>query len=274
MSEFFRKSLYRPSAPKLLEVKRVTEVTPGLVSVTLTGNDLSSFPVHCPAAHVKLFLPLTGQAKPALPTLGPDGPVWPKNEAKPIVRTYSVRQFRPDSLELDIEFAVHGVEGPATAFARAAEPGHFVGVSYPGGPDPMIPPAELYVLAGDMSAAPGIASILEHLADNAVGQVFLRADSHHDVRPLKKPKGMSLYWFVCEPDNLSQIVADFELKVEASDSTFFWLGGEHNLVVTLKAFLTRECGVKKEMLYALPYWRYRFSEEGYHDQRDEVMAES
>jgi len=256
----------------LLRVARVASVTPGLVSVTLAGDELASFPEHCPAAHVKLFLPRAGQPRPALPTLGPDGPVWPANAEKPIVRTYSVRSFRPQAREIDIEFAVHGVDGPATAFAKGAQPGDYVGLSYPGGPDPMIPPARCYVLAGDMSALPAIASILEHLPRDAHGAALIRVDDAADVRPLAAPEGVAVRWFEAGPEGIDAIVGAFKSVDTPTEASHFWIGGEHALVVALRRHLVKERGIAKDALYALPYWRHRFSEEGYHDTRDDVMS--
>jgi NADPH-dependent ferric siderophore reductase len=274
VSEFFRKSLYRPSAPRLVRVTRVAPVTPGLIAVTLTGEGLADFPTYCPAAHVKLFLPREGQTRPALPSLGPNGPVWPDGEPKPIVRTYSVRSFRPEASEIDIEFAVHGVEGPATRFARTARPGDYVGLSHPGGPDPMIPAASRYLFAGDTSALPAIASILEHLPAEAGGEALIRVDAATDVRELRRPAGMRVRWFVASPTELEELVAAFRALPWSDDGLHVWLGGEHALVVGLRSYVTQERGIAKEALYALPYWRHRFDEESYHEARDQAMSEA
>lgn len=273
MSEFFRKSLYRPSAPSLLQVKRIHETSPGLRAITFTGEGLKKFPAYCPAAHVKLFLPRDGQEHPTLPTLGPSGPVWPSGELKPIIRTYSVRGFRPDALEIDIEFAIHGVEGPATKFARQAKPGDSIGVSYPGGPDPMFPAASRFVLAGDTAALPALASILEHLPPTTAGDVFIRVDQADDVRDLSRPTGVHLHWFVDAPENIHELVEAFKNAAFTTTDTFYWIGGEHSLVVSLRKYLARELGVTKDAIYALPYWRHNLDEEGYSETRDAVMNE-
>jgi NADPH-dependent ferric siderophore reductase len=249
----------------------VAPVTPGLLNVTLTGEGLDSFPAYCPAAHVKLFLPHPGQERPALPTLGPDGPVWPANEKKPIVRTYSVRSFRQAEREIDIEFAIHGVEGPASRFARNAAPGDHVGLSYPGGPDPMIPPAAHYFLAGDMSTVPALASILEHLPPHATGHVMVRADDAGDVRDLPRPEGMHLHWHVADPTGIAEMTNAFKALPLPTGGAFYWVGGEHALVVSLRKYLVAERHIAKDSLYALPYWRHTFDEEGYHQMRDHVM---
>src|SRR5690606_35199058 len=141
-----------PSSPVLLRVKEVLPISPSLRRITLAGPGMEHFPHHCPAAHIKVFLPRPHQEVPTLPELGPNGPIWPPAEVKPIVRTFSVRAFRPNQKELDIEFTCHGTIGPASRFALSAQVGDAIGISYPGGPDPMIVPADVYHMAADTSA--------------------------------------------------------------------------------------------------------------------------
>lgn len=271
MSHYFRKSLYRASPPCLLQVKRAVQISPGLLRITMTGDGLDSFPAFCPAAHVKLFLPRPGQNRPALPTLGPDGPIWPVAEPKPIVRTYSVRNFRHAAREIDVEFAIHGVEGPATRFARRAAPGDYIGMSYPGGPDPMIPPASCYYFAGDMSALPALASILEHLHQDARGAALIRCDDEQDVQNLQRPAAMHLDWVVGGIRSTGKVIEAFKTLPSPPKDTFFWVGGEHTLAVSLRQYLNQDSGVPKDALYALPYWRHSYDEENYHKIRDAIM---
>ena len=60
-------------------------------------------------------------------------PVWPAGEARPTIRTYTVRRFDAAAGELDVDFVLHAGHGPAAAWARDAQPGAWVGVSEPGG---------------------------------------------------------------------------------------------------------------------------------------------
>ena len=70
-----------------------------------------------------------------LPKLGPRGPVWPPPDQRPITRTYTVRRFDATAGELDIHFVLHDDAGPASNWAARAEPGDFIGIVGPGGPD-------------------------------------------------------------------------------------------------------------------------------------------
>lgn len=48
-----------------------------------------------------------------------------------------MRAIRPELKELDIEFAVHEDAGPAINFALNAKVGDYIGITNPGGPDPI-----------------------------------------------------------------------------------------------------------------------------------------
>src|SRR5690606_29381721 len=140
-------------------------------------------------------------------------------------------------------------------------------------PDPMIPPVKHFYLAGDLSSLPAVASILQHLPEDVRGAAMVRVDDKADIRDLNRPEGMELKWFVSPPDEIGELVDAFQALSLPSSDVHYWIGGEHSLVVALRKHLVTERAVAKDHLYALPYWRYRFSEETYHDTRDQVMAE-
>ncbi len=64
------------------------------------------------------------------------------------MRTFTIRAFRREALELDIDFALHGDGGPASRFANEVKPGDLLAISGPGGPDPMLQPASHYYMVG------------------------------------------------------------------------------------------------------------------------------
>lgn len=63
---------------RLLQVLRVHAVTPHLLRVTLGGTDLADFESSSFDDHVKVFFPAPGTERPTLPTLGANGPSFPK----------------------------------------------------------------------------------------------------------------------------------------------------------------------------------------------------
>ncbi|MEA3131186.1 MAG: hypothetical protein QOF46_2981, partial [Paraburkholderia sp.] len=88
---------------RLLQVKAVRALTPHLIRVTFTGEDLRDFVSASFDDHIKVFFPEPGAAKPALPEAGPDGPVFPAGLPRPIARDFTPRRFDADARELDIE---------------------------------------------------------------------------------------------------------------------------------------------------------------------------
>lgn len=190
------KPKYRPTPPRLVQVKKVVDTSPHLRRVTFYSPTLHNYPTDCAGAHLKVFLPLAHQTQPELPVLGEKGPQWPAAEVRPIVRTYSVRAIRAELCEIDIEFALHDHSGPAVNFARNAKSGDWIGITNPGGPETMLPAAEYSYLVGDPSSLPAIAALLETLPANAQGHAIIRVDTPQDVLNLVKPAGFELSWVI------------------------------------------------------------------------------
>lgn len=93
-----------------------TELPGHLVRITVGGPELAGFTSVGPADHVKLFFPTAG---------GPAG------------RDYTPSEYRPvgasSGPELDLDFVVHGTDGPASAWALAARPGDEIAFGGPRG---------------------------------------------------------------------------------------------------------------------------------------------
>ncbi|KAA9001302.1 siderophore-interacting protein [Affinibrenneria salicis] len=266
------KTTYRPAPPRLVQVKAIRDITPGLRRITFSGENLHDYPPDCESWHLKILLPHAGQLKPDLPTLTPQGPQWREGETPPFIRTYSVRAFRPAQRELDIEFAIHdGDGGPALSFARRAQPGDWIGISNPGGPDPMLPTASYYFMAGDPTSLPAIAALLEKMTPDAQGKAVIRVDKECDIQPLNKPAGIEIVWLcgdISLTDRLTAIFTSWPLP--ETDATF-WIAGEDQMIKTLRRYLRRDKAVDRQRVYAIPYWRRGYNEERYHDLRHEIM---
>jgi NADPH-dependent ferric siderophore reductase len=153
---------------RTLQVLRTHLVTPRMTRVTLGGDELAGFPGTGPDQRIKLFFPMPGQRRPAMPRASSGGPVWPPGEPRPVIRSYTVRRFDAAAGELDVDFVLHGAHGPAAAWAAAAEPGDWVGVSDPGGRYRPDPTARAHLVIGDESALPAIATVLEALSADSV----------------------------------------------------------------------------------------------------------
>ena len=264
--------------PRLTQVLRTYDVSPAIRRVVLGGEALREFPADRNGAHIKVFLPLAGQAQPVLPKLGPKGPVWPPQHVRPITRTYSVRHYCAAKNELAVDFVLHGDDSPAAGWANSAKPGDFLGIAGPGGPNPLLAPAVHHVLVGDLTALPAIAALLELLDENAHALVFLWVpedkEAAHKAMTLHHPSGVKIVWLSSAQNQCTscvlQAVQQQVPKAWQGDLSAF-IAGENSLVLNVRQFLCDEFNLNKSLMYATPYWRYGQDEETYHQERHRIM---
>ncbi|MBC3190672.1 siderophore-interacting protein [Pseudonocardia sp. C8] len=250
------------TAPRLLQVARTERITPAMIRVTLTGEELAGFPGHGPDRRIKMFFPVEGQDRPAIPRASTGGPVWPAGEPRPAIRTYTVRRFAPDAGahgELDVDFVVHAGDGPAAAWAVDARPGDWVGVSEPGGRWEPDPAASFQLVIGDESALPAVATVLETLAaalpDVPVRAVVEVADAGEEQ---DLPGHAQVDW-VHRGDAPAgtPLVAAVKALTLPEGRGQAWLSGESAAVKELRGHLLSDRGFDRRAVYATGYWRAR-----------------
>ncbi|WP_437786398.1 siderophore-interacting protein [Sorangium sp. So ce1097] len=259
--------------PRLLEVLRATAISPRMRRITLGGEAIAGFPARSDGAHIKVFFPRGDQAAPELPTLGPEGPIWPPTPRRPITRTYSVRRYDARAGELDVDFVLHGDDGPASRWARRARPGDRLGIAGPGGPDPMLGPADFYLLAGDLSALPAIAALLENLPATARGHAVVAVPDAAEMLDIARPPHVALTWIPLDGAHAPGPRLEDAVRAMTwpEGRVFAWVAGESSSVVAIRDHLLDERGLGREAMYAVPYWKASQSEEAYHAERHRIM---
>ncbi len=227
------------TAPRLLQVRRSERITPRMVRVTLGGDELAGFGGEGPDRRIKMFFPVTGQERPAVPRATSGGPLWPAGEPRPAIRTYTVRRF-----------------DPAAAWARDARPGAWVGVSEPGGRYEPDPAADFHVVIGDETALPAVATVLEALPAGVPALAFLEVADAGEEQEL--PGTAQLHWVHrgdAEPGApLAAAVRAAQFPAGAGQA---WLSGESACVRDLRKHLLDERGLDRRRVYATGYWRAR-----------------
>jgi NADPH-dependent ferric siderophore reductase len=185
MDSLTRESLRvrHPLRLRLAQVTAVEAISPRMRRITLGGEELKGFASAAADDHVKLFFPQRGQDRPALPSLGPNGPVFPEGAARPVMRDFTPRRFDANAGELTIEFVLHG-HGPASAWADEARPGQWIGVGGPRGSLLIPDDYDAYLLVGDESALPAIARRLEEMAPGAVVFALIEVGDRREERYL------------------------------------------------------------------------------------------
>src|SRR5579863_5790286 len=150
---------------RMLQVRDARPLTPKMLRVVLGGDDLAGFLSAAHDDHVKLFFPPPGEEKPAMPTLTPNGPVYPDGVPRPAARDYTPRHYDAAANTLTVDFVLHG-DGPAAMWAAQARPGHFLGVGGPRGSFIVPDDFDWYLFVGDETALPAIGRRLEELPAN------------------------------------------------------------------------------------------------------------
>jgi NADPH-dependent ferric siderophore reductase len=233
----------------------VSSISPRLISVLVTGDELDGFADAVPTAHLKVFLPADGQDEPNLPAYTPDGVVYADEDApRPVVRTYTPRRYDPAAKILEIQFLLHG-EGPASAWAQRAKPGDKLAVGGPGGRFSLEPAADHWWLAADESALPAVATLLEALPESAAAEVHLEVDGPDDEIELPGPAKTALTWHHRQPGAYGQELAAAARAAAIPDGARIWVACESSAMRDIRRYFTRERGIPLGQLVTRGYWR-------------------
>lgn len=285
-----------------VQVRAITDITPTFRRFTFGGDELSGYGDPGFDQRIKIVFPTPTVSIDAMPQGDDDWYTrWremPENQRPPF-RTYTTRRVRNDVGEVDVDMVAHDVQGPASEWIDRAVVGDEVlivgpaaeydGVSF--GID-FVPPAhtESILLAGDETAAPAIAVILEQLPREAQGVVVLEVPHPGDVDYLPAHPGFE-YRVGARADNArhSYLVPEVEdaagqlapagrgAEVEEIDiehdilwevprtakggaalkraALYSWLAGEAGAIKALRRHLVAERGVDRRAVAFMGYWR-------------------
>ena len=162
--------------PRQAEVRRASRLTPQMIRLVLGGEGLRGFGAGPFTDHyVKLQIPPPGAGYDAPFDLDEIKATLPRDRW-PKVRTYSVRDWDPDRLELTIDFVNHGSAGIAGPWAEAAVPGDRIQLIGPGGAYEPSPEADWHLMVGDACVIPAIAVALRRLRPGVPAHVIISVD--------------------------------------------------------------------------------------------------
>lgn len=242
-----------------VRLKAAITLTPHMRRLTFTGEDIARF-VNDDDLHVRLYFPPEGLAKPEWPWPAPDGRIlWPEPDRRPLTRYYTIRRIDLESREIDIDFVVHDHAGPGSAFAVNAKAGAICGMAGPLGR--AIRPARWLLLAGDETALPAIARILETLPATATGEVFIEVADRDEEVPLVAPSGVAIRWLhrAGRPAGTTQLLVDAVKAVQWPDhrEVFAWVACEAQALKALRDHLRDDRKLARDQHLAVAYWSLR-----------------
>lgn len=238
-------------------VRRIERVTPRMARITVAGQELAGFPGAGTDQNVMLYFYPDGVTLPEPLTLESARAMW--SRVRPLTRTYTIRRHDPANHEIDFDFVLHGDHGLASAWAQRVRPGEpviFVG------PSPAYQPAAdvgTYLLAGDETALPAIASILRVLPSEARAVVLVEVADAAEEQPLPTAAAAEITWLhrdgrpAGQNDLLDRAVRGAELPAGTTEA---WVAGERSAVLAVRRYLLDERRFERHRVRPTTYWRY------------------
>lgn len=231
-----------------LVAEQVELVTPHMKRITVDGSCLSPFRDGLPAQWLKVFVPGA--------TAG---------------RAYTVRRFDPVSKKLDLDFVLHGDDGPASAWAARVKPGDTFRVSgtHPRSGFAIEPPAARYLLFGDETALPAIGGILEALPTHVQADAFVEVADAYEEQVIESVAAVNLTWLhrKAVEDEASGLEDAARAIPRPDENTVIWIAAESSVVAVLRRLALSEWGVDRRRVHAAGYWK-----RGESDHRDEEAS--
>ena len=259
-------------------VRRVDRVSPHLLRVVLGGPELQGFGAGAFTDHyVKLLFPADGA------TYGPEldlaelRATRPK-EQRPRTRTYTVRAWDPEAVELTIDVVQHGDRGVAGPWAAAARPGDVLQLLGPGGAYAPDPDADWHLLVGDSSVLPAIAASLPRIPAGRPVHVVVEVHDAAEEQPLSSPGDLRVTWLhrgdlgAVAPADEPLAVAVRELAFPAGRVHAF-VHGEAVAVRELRRHLLADRGLDRQQLSISGYWKRTLDEDGWQSSKAAWNAE-
>lgn len=196
------------------------------------------------AIHFRILLPAPENTDPDYPTLAPNGSTnWPKG-AKALHRpVYTARRTVGDLVEMDV-FQHEG--GKASDWARDVMAGARVAIIGPGGGG-LVHHGSV-VLAGDETAYPAIARIMETLPAEATGKVVLLSHNGHRDYPFPDGHELTVEWV-----DKKAFASATRAAIKACDDCYAWVAAERGQTGKITASDELK-SVPKTQRYVAGYW--------------------
>ncbi|MGV9452714.1 siderophore-interacting protein [Streptomyces sp. NPDC003635] len=261
----------KPRTPRSAQVVRTERLTPHMQRVVLGGEGLADFTADtCTDHYVKLLF-------------GPESVTYPEpfdlerireefpREQWPVTRTYTVRAWDPEHLELTLDFVVHGDEGLAGPWSLRARPGETVRFMGPGGAYAPDPTADWHLLVGDESALPAIARSLEALPAGAKAYAFVEVSGPEEEQ--KIDSDVDVTWVHRGNRPVGETLAETVRALDFPEGRLHaFVHGEAGFVKDLRRLLRVEREIPREDLSISGYWRLGHNEDGWQASKREWNA--
>lgn len=219
-----------------LVVQSTERITPDMIRIVVTGEDLADFVSLGADDHIKLFVQ--------------------DDAGQPAMRDYTPRAYDNAARTLTIDFAVHEA-GPATRWAIGAKPGDAVEIGGPRGSAVVSPTYDWWLLIGDETALPAIGRRLEELPPGASAITLGIVTGAAEEQAFTSPASLDARWVhrpLAQADDPASVLAALgDLQTPAGDG-FIWVAAEARVARAVRDhFLSK--GHPPTWMKAAGYWK-------------------
>ena len=240
-----------------LTVGKMTDLSPHMRRIRLHGADLAAYDTD--SIHIRLLIPPRGQVAPKWPTLADNGmPVWPHGEDTIEQRIYTIRDINAAAGWMDVDFVVHGDNGPGSSFAIHACTGDLVAMTGPLGNE--LPDADWMLFAGDETALPAISRYLNAMPPHVKGHAMIEVGSKDDIIDIATDSAIEVRWLLrdCGDDVEHSLIQDAVRVISIpkdAHSVYCWAGVEQDDYKPIHNFWRKDIGLTRDQCLAMTFWR-------------------
>jgi NADPH-dependent ferric siderophore reductase len=228
-------------------------ITPLMVRFTLSAPDFADLGVEEPGEILTLGWSDDGEEL----TLPEEG--WRFRKREQHWRNFTVRAYRPECAEIDVDFFLHGDIGRASAWAIRATPGAKVGYAGPRIHFAHDPAADWTLLIADETGLPALLAIAESLPDGHPVIALAEINDHGERQTVECAAALDLRWVSRDgrPAGTTTVLADALAALDRPDGAVqVWGGGEALAMRSVREFLSA-AGIPRGAMDVLGYWKHR-----------------
>ena len=200
--------------------------------------------------HFSLVLPKRRDNDPEWPVVDKKGrAVWPKGEKELHRALYTVRHVDLEAGGFEVDVFVHE-GGQTTQWANQAQQGDIIGITGPSGR--ALPCAEKMLIAGDETAYPAIARLIDILPSSSQGSVVLVGNGIIDY-PMPTHNNFAIK-HVDRTSDKEQFAQNLQSMPRIDPDTYVWMASESKEVQMVRKHFHNDIGIDKKSSYMAGFW--------------------
>ena len=230
---------------RVTQVSDIIELSPHLRRIVLSGDNLKGFPTGQEGAHVKVVLP----------SEQPSEQQTNSADKSQKMRSYTIRSFKEDTLELTLDFVINRHDGPATNWAKNAKLGDKIAIAGPG-------PLKLtdynqssYLLVGDITSVNAINGFVPKFNQSADIQAVISVPTRSDIIMMDYDDSANTYWFIEDEMSISLEEQVLTVAKNMAKDTRVFLALEASKIRSLRPMLEEQLGFSRLDCTAVGYWK-------------------